>query len=66
MRDVLGQFKLPAVLLQIGGFEAAQVLLELFTRKQSFFQAVPVAEIDVAAVPQAQLEAEASLNPRRT
>src|SRR5262249_7388692 len=61
--DVLGQLELPAVLFQVGGFKAAKVELEVFARKQAFFHAIPIAELDEAAVRQAQFEAEAPLGP---
>ena len=63
--NVLGQLELAAVLLEVGGLKPAQVVLKLLAGKQALLQAVPVAEADVAAVLQAELEAEAALGPLR-
>src|SRR5581483_12253712 len=57
-RDVLGQLKLAAILFEVRAFEAAQVILQFFSGEQPLFQTVPVAEIDIAAVLQAELKAE--------
>src|SRR5918911_1055608 len=60
-RDVLDQLVLTPVLLEVGGFEALQIVEELVAAEQALIQAVPIPELNVARIAQAQLVTEAAL-----
>ncbi len=47
---MLRQFQFASILGIVGRFEAAQVVLQLFSGSQALAQAIPVAELDVIVV----------------